>query len=56
MLGKHKKLQNQIRQLIMDLEKKYSDTDSIKAGYILQDLYKLIGEEYDEIPLKLKRK
>ncbi len=55
MFGK-KKLQNQIEQLIVKIEDQYSETDGIKAGYVLQDLYKLIGEEYDEIPLKLKRK
>jgi len=55
MLGK-KKLQRQIEQLILKIEERYSETDGIKVGYVLQDLYKLIGEEYDEIPLKLKRK
>ena len=54
MLGKHKKLQNQIRQLIMAYEEKYSDTEGIKAGYVLQDLYNLIGEEYDESTPKFK--
>ena len=53
MLGK-KKLQKQIEQLIMKIEEKYSETDGIKVGYVLQDLYKLIGKEYDEIPLKFK--
>jgi len=55
MLGK-KKLQRQIEQLIMKIEEQYSETDGIKVGYVLQDLYKLIGKEYDEIPLKLKLK
>lgn len=55
MFGK-KKLQRQIEQLIMEIEERHSETDGIKAGYVLQNLYKLIGEEYDEIPLKLKRK
>lgn len=55
MLGK-KKLIGQIEQLIMKIEERYSETDGIKVGYVLQDLYKLIGKEYDEIPLKLKQK
>ena len=53
MFGK-KKLQTQIEQLIMKIEDKYNETDGIKVRYVLQDLYKLIGKEYDEIPLKFK--
>lgn len=55
MFIKYKKLRKQIERLIVKIEDKYSDTDAIKASYILQDLYDLIGEKYDEIPLKIKR-
>ena len=55
MFRKYKKLRKKVERLIVKLEDKYSDTDVIKASYILQDLYDLIGEKYDEIPFKIKR-